>query len=106
DRVDLSVTGDVGDELAAPAGEDVEHAGGRGELVPHIASHREVNAIHAAGVSDEHATELRLGAADNLKRVTARDLLGEGWFDAAACEHPGWLEPFVEIKTLWHPSSA
>lgn len=80
--------------------------GRRGELVPHIASHREVNAIHAAGVSDEHATELRLGAADNLKRVTARDLLGEGWFDAAVCEHPGWLEPFVEIKTLWHPSSA
>lgn len=85
--------------------------GYRDELVPHFASHREIAAIHAAGVSPEHRKALELGAAENLKRVTVRDLpqgsgaRAGGWFDDETCEGPHWIEPFVEFKTVWHPSS-
>ncbi len=85
--------------------------GDRDELVPHFASHREIAAIHAAGVTPEHRKALELGAAENLKRVTIRDLppgtgaRAGGWFDDETCEGPHWIEPFVEFKTVWHPSS-
>jgi acyl-CoA reductase-like NAD-dependent aldehyde dehydrogenase len=86
--------------------------GVRDELVPHFASHREIAAIHAAGVTPEQRKTLELGAAENLKRVTVRDLPAStgshaaGWFDDDTCEGPRWIEPFVEFKTIWHPSSA
>lgn len=89
--------------------------GYRDELVPHFASHREIAAIHAAGVTPEQHKTLELGAAENLKRVTVRGLdrarsasegPGLAWFDDETCEGPHWLEPFVEFKTIWHPSSA
>ena len=78
-------------------------SGFRSELVEHFASHRGISAIHAAGVSDEHRTALRLGSADNLKRVHIHS--GIDFHDDAQCEHPGWIDPFVEFKTIWHPSA-
>lgn len=78
-------------------------SGFRDELVEHFSSHRELIAIHAGGVSDEHRTLLRLGAADNLKRVTVREDID--FFDDALCEGPNWIDPFVEFKTIWHPSA-
>ncbi|MEZ6318764.1 MAG: aldehyde dehydrogenase family protein, partial [Phycisphaerales bacterium] len=78
--------------------------GFRDELVEPIGTHREIDAVHAAGVSPEHRAALRRGSADNLKRVTVRDTAGEGWFDGS-CESPWWIEPFVEFKTTWHPSA-
>jgi len=77
--------------------------GFKDELVEHFATHRGVIAIHAAGVSNEHRTTLRLGAADNFKRVTIRD--GVDFADDESCEGIGWIEPFVEYKTIWHPSA-
>jgi len=77
--------------------------GVREELIPHIASHRGIEAIHAGGVRTEHARTLLGGAAENLKRVTLRE--GIEW-ESAACESAAWLEPFVDFKTIWHPSSA
>jgi len=78
-------------------------SGYRDELMEHFSSHRGVIGIHAAGVSDEHRTLLRLGAADNLKRVTVRSEVN--FFDDAQCEGPDWIDPFVEFKTIWHPSA-
>jgi len=78
-------------------------SGYRDELVEHFSSHRQLIAIHAAGVSDAHRTLLRLGAADNLKRVTIREDVD--FFDDAQCEGPNWIDPFVEFKTIWHPSA-
>jgi acyl-CoA reductase-like NAD-dependent aldehyde dehydrogenase len=89
--------------------------GCRDELVPHFASHREMAAIHAAGVTPNQRKALELGAAENLKRVTVRENAGATerqsgagnfWLDDLACEGPHWIEPFVEFKTIWHPSSA
>jgi len=87
-----------------PAGAVNILTGFRDELVPHIASHREIIGVHAAGVGDAHRAALREGAAENLKRVTVRaeDL---DFFDERACEGPRWLDPFVEFKTIWHPSA-
>jgi len=78
-------------------------SGYRDELVEHFSSHRAIIGIHAAGVSDEHRTLLRLGAADNLKRVTVHS--GVDFFDDSACERPDWIDPFFEFKTIWHPSA-
>jgi acyl-CoA reductase-like NAD-dependent aldehyde dehydrogenase len=78
--------------------------GFRDELVEHIASHREIIGVHACGISDEHRTTLREGAAENLKRVTVRDN-DLDFYDDDACEGPSWLDPFVEFKTVWHPSA-
>lgn len=77
--------------------------GVRDELVPHYASHRAIDAVHAAGLSEAQAEALRAGAAENLKRVTIRRVAD--WFDDEACEGPWWIEPFVEHKTIWHPSA-
>lgn len=87
-----------------PAGVINILTGFRDELVPHFASHREIAAIHAAGVSPEQHKTLELGAAENLKRVTVRET--PDWFDDNTCEGPNWIEPFIEFKTIWHPSSA
>jgi acyl-CoA reductase-like NAD-dependent aldehyde dehydrogenase len=76
----------------------------REELAPFFATHREINALHAAGLSAEHSKALREGAADNVKRVTVRE--GVDFSDEAACHSPWWIEPFVEMKTMWHPSGA
>lgn len=78
-------------------------SGFRDELVEHFSSHRGINAIHAAGVSAAHRTLLRSGSADNLKRVCVRE--ETDFFEDAACEGPDWLDPFVEFKTIWHPSA-
>jgi acyl-CoA reductase-like NAD-dependent aldehyde dehydrogenase len=83
--------------------------GMRDELLPFFASHRDIEAIVAAGgpsiggVSDEQASLLRAGASENVKRVTIRTDVD--FFDSRACEHPWCIEPTVEMKTVWHPSA-
>ncbi len=78
--------------------------GPRSELVPHIAPHRDVDAVHAANLNADHNTALRMGAAENLKRVTVRKAIN--FADNDTCNSPWWIEPFVEFKTMWHPVSA
>ncbi|MFK7759888.1 MAG: aldehyde dehydrogenase family protein [Phycisphaerales bacterium] len=87
-----------------PAGVVNLLTGFREELVPHYSSHREIIAIHAGGVSDEQRTQLREGAAVNLKRVCLREDPID-YFDDSQCSGPAWLDPFVEFKTIWHPSA-
>jgi acyl-CoA reductase-like NAD-dependent aldehyde dehydrogenase len=79
--------------------------GKRAELIPHLASHREVDAIAAASRPADQSKLLQLGAAENVKRVTIFDRAAEDWFDPAVCENPWTIEPFVEMKTIWHPSA-
>ena len=68
-------------------------------------------------LTDAEITLLREGMAENVKRVHIRRAAATGtaaskragqgvdWLDAAACEGLDWIEPFVEHKTLWHPSA-
>ncbi len=76
----------------------------REELVPHFASHRDIDAIHAAGMTPGEAKTLQEGVAENLKHVVIRDAVD--WSDDEVCHNPAWIEPFVEMKTIWHPSAA
>lgn len=86
-----------------PAGVVNILTGQRDELATVITEHRDIDGVLAAGVSETHHRTLREGAAENLKRVR---ILGEvDWFDARACQSPWWIEPLVEMKTMWHPSA-
>jgi len=80
--------------------------GDRAELLAHIASHRDIDAVHAAGLPAEEATTLRAGIAENVKRVSVRGGPGSiDWFGEEA-QGPSWIEPSIEYKTVWHPASA
>lgn len=76
----------------------------RAELLPVFAEHRDVDGIHAALADPAQRRALQLGAAENVKRVRVR-AAGLDWHDARECHSPCWIEPFVEFKTLWHPSA-
>ncbi len=79
--------------------------GDAAELAEHVAGHRDVDAVHAADLDADLARTLRRGAAEDVKRVTIRDLGAvDVWHDPGACHHPWWIEPFVEMKTIWHPA--
>jgi acyl-CoA reductase-like NAD-dependent aldehyde dehydrogenase len=74
------------------------------EMLPHLARHFEVNALDLHGVDAALAKEVEILAAESVKRVRTRNLTESAWFDAEACESPRWIERFVEMKTIWHPS--
>lgn len=76
--------------------------GKRAELVPHIASHLDVNAIVDGTGDEELATKLRAGTSVNLKRYSNRSMLPTDWFSGKA-EDPYWILDTVEFKTAWHP---
>jgi len=101
--VPAAVLGEVFATSDVPAGVVNILTGDRAELIPFIAGHRDIDAVHAANLSGDQATTLRAGAAENIKRVTVRD--GIEWMDNEQCQSPWWIESFVEMKTVWHPAS-
>ncbi len=74
--------------------------GKRDELEPQIASHRDIDAILKAGKPDPAMGE---AAADSVKRVRYADLSDPQWKKPAEMRSLLWVEPFVEVKTFWHP---
>lgn len=80
--------------------------GRREELLPHIAGHRDIDGVLCANLPDEQSKALRAGMAENVKRVRAVTIDDDAWSDPDACESPWCIEPFVEIKTIWHPASS
>ena len=103
-----AILGEVLATSDVPAGVVNILTGKRDELIPHFASHRDLDGICAASVSPDHAKLLREGTAGNLKRVTilASKSKPLDWFDDDALHSPWQIEPFVEMKTIWHPSGA
>jgi acyl-CoA reductase-like NAD-dependent aldehyde dehydrogenase len=75
--------------------------GDASELVGWIASHRDVDSIHAIA-DDKVAAVLRAGSAENLKRVQILPA-DEDFADTDRWTNPRRLAAFVEIKTVWHP---
>lgn len=100
-----AVLGEVCATSDVPGGVVNILTGPRDELLPHFASHRDLDGVHAAGLSPAQAATLREGIADNLKRVRIAPA-GTDWFDDDACGGPWMVEPFIEMKTMWHPSGA
>lgn len=77
-------------------------SGKRADLVPHAASHMDVNAIFDAAGAPEASAKLRAGTALNLKRYASHSLAKTDWFTAKA-EDPYWILDAIEFKTAWHP---
>jgi acyl-CoA reductase-like NAD-dependent aldehyde dehydrogenase len=102
--VPAAVLGEVFATSDLPAGVVNILTGKRDELLPHLAPHRDIDAIFAAGLSASEAQMLREGVAENLKRVQIHDVAA-----IAAGEQGHSLEhirPTVEFKTIWHPALA
>ena len=70
------------------------------ELVPHLARHKDVNAIVHCLAPGALRTALEKEAAINIKRVVARH--GASW-PSASEEHPYAITDTMEVKTTWHP---
>ena len=101
----VSVFGEVLATSDLPSGVINLLTGSLDELVPVMAKHRDIDAIHAHALTPALSQTCLEGAADNLKRVKLRpntiDLS-----QSAACESAWWIESFVEFKTAWHPTGA
>jgi len=80
-----------------PAGVVNLLSGLRSELVKPLAGHRDVDAI-VDTTGDAEITRL---AADSVTRV-ARPA-GDDYLDVAGLDSLTRIEPFVELKTAWHP---
>ena len=81
--------------------------GRRGELLPVLAAHEDVDALDTWGVPDELRLEVEQSAAEDIKRLLRRPTtVAEArfdWLDDAASERPEWIAAFLEMKTVWHP---
>jgi acyl-CoA reductase-like NAD-dependent aldehyde dehydrogenase len=80
-------------------------SGKKKELVHALATHRDVDAI------DDGSGDAALGklveeeAADRVRRVSRpKAVAAADWFLPAKAEGLAALEPFLEIKTTWHPA--
>jgi len=74
--------------------------GKRAELIPHIATHMDVNAVVDGAGNLEISAQLQAGVATNLKRYSNH--AATDWF-SAKMEDPYWILDTVEFKTAWHP---
>jgi delta 1-pyrroline-5-carboxylate dehydrogenase len=74
------------------------------ELAVQFAKHREVIGIDAWVVDADLRKTVEAEGADNVKRVkTHVPMDAEAWVDARKAQGLGWIERFLETKTLWHP---
>lgn len=80
--------------------------GHKKEILPPLAKHQDVHALDLHAVDEALCKELVDAAADSVKRTRARALSLDAWFDHDACTTPLWIERFVELKTIWHPSGS
>jgi acyl-CoA reductase-like NAD-dependent aldehyde dehydrogenase len=74
--------------------------GNKVELLEHMASHMDVNALLYFGNDKKEITSIQQHAVSNLKRVFTKDTTD---FYSSGLESPYWIEDFVEMKTTWHP---
>jgi len=74
------------------------------ELSAHLAKHREVIGIDAWIVDADLRKTVESEGADNVKRVkTHVPMDPEAWSDERKAQGLGWIERFLETKTIWHP---
>ncbi len=84
-----------------PAGVVNILTGERKELLTHMASHMDVNAILYTGKDPDEIREVSELASENVKRVVIykkQEWLGD------QNESPYFIEKTQEIKTTWHPT--
>lgn len=74
--------------------------GKREELINHMASHMDVNAIVYCGSEEKQIESISTLASSNLKRTI---FYKRNDWSNAACESPYFIEKMQEVKTTWHP---
>jgi acyl-CoA reductase-like NAD-dependent aldehyde dehydrogenase len=72
------------------------------DTAPILAAHMDVNAVDLSGAAGdaEHARELELAAADNLKRVVRAPGAEPDWTAEPGLDR---IAAYLETKTVWHP---
>lgn len=73
--------------------------GTENELIEHMGSHMDVNAICYAGGDSNHFQKIQQLAASSVKRVRNYTL---NW-SSDESENPYLIQDFQEVKTTWHP---
>ena len=82
-------------------------SGKKAELVGALATHRDVDAIDDGSGDKELCLLIDREAADRVRRVARpKAKTPAEWFDAKRAEGIAAIEPFLEIKTTWHPAGA
>jgi acyl-CoA reductase-like NAD-dependent aldehyde dehydrogenase len=73
------------------------------EMAPHLAKHREVSAMDVwSDDADLRAAAEREGSG-NVKRVRTHDAAAIAALTESAGQGLGYIERFLETKTVWHP---
>lgn len=74
------------------------------EISGPLAKHREIIGIDAWMVDADLRKSVESEGADNVKRVkTHVPMDPEAWLDERRGQGLGWIERFLETKTIWHP---
>ena len=74
--------------------------GKRSEMIPHFASHMDVNACIWCGEESDEIVSIRAAAAGNVKRVIAHERVD---WSAEDAQSPYCILDTQEVKTTWHP---
>jgi acyl-CoA reductase-like NAD-dependent aldehyde dehydrogenase len=77
-------------------------SGKRADLVSHVASHMDINAVVDGTSIPELRAALQTGTGFNLKRYARREFQGREW-SGTKPEEPWCILDTVEFKTAWHP---
>jgi acyl-CoA reductase-like NAD-dependent aldehyde dehydrogenase len=97
--------GEVAATSDLPAGVVNLLSGKKKELVPALATHRDVDAIDDGSADAALGALVEAEAADRVRRVSRPKAAGPAdWYDPRKAEGIAALEPFLEIKTTWHPA--
>jgi acyl-CoA reductase-like NAD-dependent aldehyde dehydrogenase len=73
------------------------------EMAPHLAKHREVIAIDAWTDDAALCAALEKDGAGSVKRVKTHDLAAAARLAEPSGQGLGYIERFLEMKTVWHP---
>ncbi|HZU82764.1 MAG TPA: aldehyde dehydrogenase family protein [Polyangiaceae bacterium] len=73
------------------------------ELAPHLARHREVIAMDAWSADADLRAAVEREGSGNVKRVKTHDAAEAERMLGDDGQGLGWIERFLETKTVWHP---
>lgn len=77
--------------------------GNKKELVPHLASHMDVNSFDYAESNLKFKKEVMELCSNNVKRFIFSSLLNsKDYFNDEICEDISHVRNFTELKTVWH----
>ena len=79
--------------------------GRRIEIAPHLARHRDVDALHACGLDTPFATELERLACVDLKRTRFNVASARADHFSSEAQDLAHITAFVTDKTIWHPAA-